>query len=235
VNAEIIVDCDGEPTHARVIKHARTDGGKPIGQSHWNPLFDTREYDCVFNDGTMEHYTANIIAENLYLQVDNEGCLFLVLDEIIDHTKDNSAIPISNGFTVSFNGNCVPKKTTRGWKLLCQWKDGSTSWVPLVKLKDSNPVELAEYAVGNKIKQEPAFCWWVADVLQKQNQIIAKVKHQYWQTTHKFGIRLPKMVEEAVQIDRKTGTTYWTDAIKREMEWVGVAFEFIDNWTPEQV
>jgi hypothetical protein len=107
--------------------------------------------------------------------------------------------------------------------------------VPLVELKDSNPVELAEYAVGNKIDQEPAFRWWVADVLRKRNRIIAKVKRRYWRTTHKFGIRLPITVKEAIQIDRETNTTYWTDAIKKEMERVGIAFEFIENWTPEQV
>jgi hypothetical protein len=235
VNAEIVIDRDGEPTRARVVKRARTENGVPIGRSHRNPLFDTREYDCIFDDGTMERYTANIIAENLYSQVDSEGRSFLVLDEIIDHAKDQSAIPISDGFTIGYNGNRIPKKTTRGWKLLCQWKDGSTSWVPLVELKDSNPVELAEYAVGNKIDQEPAFRWWVADVLRKRNRIIAKVKRRYWRTTHKFGIRLPKTVEEAIQIDRETNTTYWTDAIKKEMERVGIAFEFIENWTPEQV
>jgi hypothetical protein len=235
VNAEITIDRDGEPTRARVVKRARTENGLPIGRAHRNPLFDTREYNCTFDDGTMERYTANVIAENLYSQVDNEGRSFLVLDEIIDHAKDNSAIPISDGFTVGYNGNRIPKKITRGWKLLCQWKDGSTSWVPLVELKDSNPVELAEYAVGNRIDQEPAFRWWVSDVLRKRNRIIAKVKKRYWRLTHKFGIRLPKTVEEAIQIDRETNTTYWTDAIKKEMERVGVAFEFIDNWTPEQV
>jgi hypothetical protein len=50
---------------------------------------------------------------------------------------------------------------------LCQWRDGSSSWVPLVNLKDSNPVELAEYAVANRIHEEPAFKWWdAADVLR---------------------------------------------------------------------
>jgi hypothetical protein len=110
-----------------------------------------------------------------------------------------------------------------------------SSWVPLIELKDSNPVELAEYAVANKIDQEPAFHWWVTDVLRKRNRIIAKVKERYWCTTHKFGIRLPKTVEEAIHIDRETNTTFWTDAIKKEMERVGIAFKFIDKWSPEQV
>jgi hypothetical protein len=227
LNAEVILERDGEPVRARVAKRA--------GRSHTNPLFDTREYDCIFDDGTVERYTANIIAENHYLQCDSDGHSFLVLKEIIDHTKDNSAIPISDGFIIGFNGNRFPKKTMRGWKLLCKWKDESTSWVPLVEIKDSNPVELAEYAVVNKIDQEPAFRWWAADVLRKQNRIITKIKKRYRRITHKFGIRVPKTVEEAIQIDRETNTTFWTDAIKKEMEKVGVAFEFIENWTPEQV
>jgi hypothetical protein len=92
----------------------------------------------------MERYTANVIAENLYSQCDSEDRQFLVLEEIIDHAKDNSAITIADGYPISSNGNRVPKKTTKGWKLLCQWCDGSSTWVPLVDLKDSNPVELAE-------------------------------------------------------------------------------------------
>jgi hypothetical protein len=235
LNAEVVINRDGEPLRARVVKRAKSESGAPIGHSHTNPLFDTREYDCIFDDGTMERYTANIIAENLYSQCDSEGRSFLVLNEIVDHAKDHSAVPMTEGFTVGFNGNRVPKKTTRGWKLLCQWKDGATSWVPLVELKDSNPVELAEYAVANRIDQEPAFRWWVAEVLRKRNRIIAKLKRRYWRITHKFGIQLPKTVEEAIQIDRETNTTFWTDAIKKEMEKVNIAFDFIEDWTPEQV
>jgi hypothetical protein len=198
-------------------------------------MFDTREYECILDDGSIERYTANIIAENLYSQCDDEGQSFLILSEIIDHKKDASAIPISDGFTISRNGNKVPKKTTRGWKLLCQWKDGSSSWVPLVELKQLNSIELAEYAVANKIHEEPAFKWWTSDVLRRRNRIIAKVKRRYWSLTHKFGIQVPKTVEEALQIDESTGTTFWFDAIKKEMEKVKIALEFCEDWTPEQI
>ena len=50
-----------------------------------------------------------------------------------------------------------PKVTTRGWELLVQWKDGSVSWEKLKDLKESNLVEVAEYAVVNRIADEPAF------------------------------------------------------------------------------
>lgn len=56
---------------------------------------------------------------------------------------------------------------TFGWELLVEWFDGSTDWVPLKNLKDTNPVKLAKYAVANKITEEPAFAWWVKYCLDK--------------------------------------------------------------------
>ena len=49
------------------------------------------------------------------------------------------------------------KLTTKGWQLLCQWKDGSTNWVALKDMKDSYPVQVADYALANQIDDEPAF------------------------------------------------------------------------------
>ena len=96
----------------------------------------------------------------------------------------------------------VPKRTTKGWKLLVEWKDGSSNWIPLKDLKASNPVETAEYTVANQIQDEPAFAWWVPFVLKKRSRIISKVKSRYWRQTHKFGIEMPKTVEEAYELDK---------------------------------
>ena len=90
---------------------------------------------------------------------------------------------------------------------MCEWKDGSTEWITLKDIKDSYPLEIAEYAVANPIQEEPAFKWWVGDVLCTRNRIIGKVKSRYWRMTHKFGIRVPKSVPEALKIDEDTGTT----------------------------
>jgi hypothetical protein len=82
---------------------------------------------------------------------------------------------------------------------------------------------------------EPAFKWWISDVLRRRNRIISKVKRRYWSLTHKFGIQVPKTVDEALQIDKLTGTTFWFDAIRKGLEKVKVAFEFYEDWTPEQI
>ena len=97
----------------------------------------------------------------------------------------------------------------------------------------SNPVEVAEYAVANQLVEEPAFAWWVKEVLRRRNRIISKVKSQYWKTTHKFGIKLPHSVQEALRIDEETGTDFWRRAIEKEMKNVRPAFERWDEGTIE--
>jgi hypothetical protein len=68
------------------------------------------------------------------------------------------AISKDDGFVEDRYGKRHPRITTRGWDLQVEWRDGSTTWVPLSELKESNPVEVAEYAVANKIAEEPGIC-----------------------------------------------------------------------------
>jgi hypothetical protein len=159
-----------------MIKRMQGLDGEPIGRAHANPLFDTREYEIEFTDGTTEKYQVNIIAENMFAQVDSEGNQYLLLQEITDHKKDNSAISISDGKISSANGQPKPKITTKGWFLLVQWRSGSTSWEKLKDLKASNPVEVTEYAVVNRLIEEPAFKWWVLHIIHRRNWIISKVE-----------------------------------------------------------
>jgi len=159
----------------REIKRVKGNDGKPLGTSHTNPLIDTSEYLIEMSDGSTDQYAANVIAENLFSQVDSEGRL--VLSEITDHSADGRAIKQADGFTKSSNDNQVPKQTTIGWKLLVGWwKDGSEEWIPLKNLKASNPIELAEYAIANNLVDEPAFKWWVAETLRKRSGSVSSAR-----------------------------------------------------------
>ena len=102
-------------------------------------------------------------------------------------------------------------------------------------MKESNPVEVMEYAVANHLTEEPAFKWWVLNVIKCRNQIISKVKSKYWKTTHKFSIQLPKSVKEALEINRATNTDFWRRAINKEMSKVKVAWVVHDGHTPQDV
>ena len=96
-----------------------------------------------------------------------------------DNEKYDSAIAKVNGFINSGSGNLHQKMTTRGRKILVEWKDSSVDWVPLKDLKQSNPVELDEYAVENDISDEPSFNYCVKETLQHIDKIISKVKSNH--------------------------------------------------------
>ena len=59
--------------HAKVQKRLRDEKGRPVSMAQNNPLLDTRKYEVEFSDGHIEELTANIIAENLIAQVNQEG------------------------------------------------------------------------------------------------------------------------------------------------------------------
>lgn len=122
---------------------------------------------------------------------------------------------------------------------MVELKDGPSVWVPLKDLNDTNtnPIELAEYAVGNKISsEEPVFAWWVIPYcLSKSNRIINKIKSKYSRTMYKYGVKLLRTAEEALRLDRINGNHYWEKAIKKEMGKMRVAYEARDHLTPEQV
>jgi hypothetical protein len=42
-------------------------------------------------------------------------------------------------------------------------------------------------------------------------------------------------VEEALRIDEETGTTFWFDAIKKELTKINIAFKFCEHLTLEQI
>jgi hypothetical protein len=211
------------------LPRKRDRDGKPIGKRNENPLLDTRVYEVQYPNGATTEITANLSAENIFSQVDQEGCSYSVHREIVDHHSNSHALKKGDGYEIGSNGQRRPKHMIIGWELQVEWQDGSMSWVPLKDLKESNPIKIAEYAITNKISEEPAFAWWTRQVLKKRDHMICKVKSCYWSRTSKYGIKLPKTVEEAYDIDKQTGTDFWRKAIEKEMKNVFPAFEFVDD------
>jgi hypothetical protein len=93
----------------------------------------------------------------MFSQIDNEGQSYAILQEIVDHHKNGHALTADDCFYTAKNGRRHAKQTTRGWEILVEWKDGTSSWQPMKDLKESNLLELAEYAKANKFVSEPAF------------------------------------------------------------------------------
>ncbi|KAI2492432.1 Reverse transcriptase (RNA-dependent DNA polymerase) [Fragilaria crotonensis] len=118
-----------------------------------------------------------------------------------------------------------------GLETLVSWKTAQHGLDSVKGLERSEPAEVAGVRGRHKIAEEPAFA--CSEMYFAGEIVIKKVKStKYWLRSHKYGVELPKTVAEALAIDRRTGTTFWRDAIEKEMKNVMVAFEFSDDPSP---
>ena len=122
------------------------------------------------------------------------------MSEIKYHQKDDIAVTKDNSFTGKQPN--TPKKTIKGWDVNIEWKGETKIWVDIKDVKEASQIDLADYVVANMIADDQAFDWWVPYALKKRNIIVSKVKKNYWGTTHKYGVRLPDNVTEAMHIDQ---------------------------------
>lgn len=236
IGAEVMLPLSDILCKGTVKRRVRDLDGNLVGTKNSNPFLDTRRYEVEFPSGVTNEYSTNIIVENIFLQYDEDGKQHYIFESIIDHANDGTQVTKGNGTFLATSGQVRKKQTTKGWKFLVEWKDGSSDWIPLSELKESNPVEVAEYVYANNLQDEPAFIWWCPYVRKKSRALVSKVKSRYWKTTHKFGIRLPHSPEEALHLDRENGNTLWFDSIMKEMTNVTVAFrDWNPNITPEDL
>ena len=156
VNVEIMIPRGDEMAMVRVTKRARDSDGNPLGTAHVNPILDTRQYIVEFNDGDEAELASNVIATNMYAQCDPEGNQYVLLDSHIDFRRSTTTLCYDDQ-KVTANVRTHYRRSTAGWQICCQWKDGSTSWCKLSDLKESHPIETSEYAVAQGLDGEPAF------------------------------------------------------------------------------
>ena len=190
ITMEVLLPNGEEKQLAQVLRRSLDENGRHVGRYNDNPVLNTAVYDVEFPDGTIKAYGANIIAENVLQSVDEDGYHSQFLEGILDHKKDASlAVSKDKRFVTSKAGNRHLRKTTTGWKFKIKWRDGSTEWVPLKILKESNPVETAVYAKSRGLIEEPAFAWWVPFVLRKRDRIIAAVNSRVRRCHISMGLR----------------------------------------------
>jgi hypothetical protein len=55
--------------------------------------------------GETEAYTANLIAEAIYAKIDDEGYSHMMMDEIVDHKMDHSAVGHDDSMSLTMAGD----------------------------------------------------------------------------------------------------------------------------------
>ena len=89
------------------------------------------------------------------MESDVDGFSSSLLYHIVNHKCSGEAIQMADTYIVMKNGTKRMRQTTVGWKFLVKWANGSRQWIDLKNLKESSPVQVAEYAMARDIGDEP--------------------------------------------------------------------------------
>ena len=99
--------------------------GREIGIFYPNLVLNIVLYYVEFNDGSVRQYTANVIAQNLFGRVDNDGYSLSSLEAIVNYRKDKSALTKDKINFKTKSGKSRARKSTKGWKILVRFSHGS--------------------------------------------------------------------------------------------------------------
>ena len=93
-----------DPQFARVTKCLHSVNGLPIGKASENPILDTRMYQIECTDGDKSLLSANLISENMFEQIDEEGNRHVLMDKITDHRFDEATVKRQDAFVTTSSG-----------------------------------------------------------------------------------------------------------------------------------
>ena len=94
-------------------------------------------YEVDYQDSHTAVLAANLIAENLFSQVYEEGNRSVLFDEIVDVRTDGTQVLQQDAFVTMSIGTQRQVITTKGWEVNLKCKDGSTTWNKLKDIKYS--------------------------------------------------------------------------------------------------
>ena len=69
-----------------------------------NPILDLRMYEFEYRDGYIAAMSANVIAEKIFAQVDQEGNIFVLIKSIIDTRTDGTQTLQQDAFVITKSG-----------------------------------------------------------------------------------------------------------------------------------
>ena len=88
IHAEVLLSHNNEMRKGIVKGRHTNTNGEVIGQFDVNPLLKNIIYHVEFADGTIKEYTVNVIAQNTYAAISDDGKYRQVIKSILDHRTD---------------------------------------------------------------------------------------------------------------------------------------------------
>ena len=126
INAEVQLPIGDGISLGKVKQISISPDDTTTGEYIDDPFMNSIVYEVELPDKQVREYSANIIAQNMITQVDHEGYCTTLMNGIGDYKKDD-AVNISKAekYFITRRGPRQLRKSTLGWNLLVQCKDGS--------------------------------------------------------------------------------------------------------------
>ena len=102
---------------SRVNKRLKDKDGRPIVIAADNPILDTNMYKFEYADGYKTSMIANAISSNLFLQVNQDGQRFVLLNAIIESRTYGTQIKEGESLIHIYNVNKRRRETTKVWEV----------------------------------------------------------------------------------------------------------------------
>ena len=92
IHAELNLPQGEEKKKVKLFSRSKDEDVNIIGKYDTKPVLNTMVYGVEFPDGSIRKYWENVIADNMYSQVDSEGFLHHIISVILDFAKDKNAV-----------------------------------------------------------------------------------------------------------------------------------------------
>ena len=100
------------------------------------------------------------------------------------------------------------------------WFNGEDTWVRLDALWIQDPYPLITYAVKKHLTKHPTW-QWTTEFIQ-DDEHMASMVHAYKASINgvqfMFGVKIPRNVKHALELDKANGNTLWQDSIALELK-----------------
>ena len=96
INSELNLPLGEQMQRAKVIVCSKYNNGNVVSSHNENSVLNTMVYDMKFPDGAVREYADNIIAENIFAQVNSDGFSSSTLDGILYYSKIYDSVSMDN-------------------------------------------------------------------------------------------------------------------------------------------
>ena len=158
---------------------------------------NTGLYHVIQGEDDENWLTESVIQEALLSRSD-DGASGWIVKSIQDHQMDGSKVTVQ-----------------------VEWDNGAHTWEPIQLIKKEDPIKLAMYAKEKGLIYKPGWRW-ARKIVKTPKRLSKMMKIMAAQVSnnarYKFGIKVPKNVQDALCIDHKNGNMLWHNAIQDEIK-----------------